>query len=343
MLHPKADRSKVVNKGCSFWQKYFCKRKDSPAIKKNWPYWTHTILSYRVRVVIIFLIFSTGIGGSLVFVPGTLSVGAYFDRHRPVATGTASSGGGVGGVLFPPLMSELLQRYGLFGCLLVVAALQLHHCVSALLYRPIHVHLREKISKDKNNNPAVNTASGTSGNDNSRTKTKHKSGKQLLDVTLLMNRSFRCYVVCMFFFTVCTSITQMLLPGLAEASGATEWEAAILLSMMAAADSTSRFLSGVFFDRSLVMRFRGHLYSATMFVSGVASLGMASTRRSYPSLVAMCLVHGMFAGTAGSQRPVMIADLLGVLNIPSALSMTVFSQGLAMCIGPAMAGKGFKW
>ncbi|KAI5286038.1 hypothetical protein KEM54_000113, partial [Ascosphaera aggregata] len=53
-----------------------------------------------------------GLGNSLVFNPSVASISHYFLRYRARATGVATSGGGVGGVVFPLMLQALFPKIG---------------------------------------------------------------------------------------------------------------------------------------------------------------------------------------------------------------------------------------
>ncbi|KAI1114045.1 major facilitator superfamily domain-containing protein [Nemania sp. NC0429] len=65
-------------------------------------YW-HFILAFGVL---------GGIGSSLLFTPCTAAVGHFFRARRGLASGVTSTGGGVGGVVFPLMLQALYARVG---------------------------------------------------------------------------------------------------------------------------------------------------------------------------------------------------------------------------------------
>ncbi|KAL2758556.1 hypothetical protein ACRALDRAFT_1028240 [Sodiomyces alcalophilus JCM 7366] len=65
-------------------------------------YW-HFMLSFGIL---------NGIGASLIFTPSIAAVGHYFRDRRGLATGVASTGGSLGGIMFPLAMHELFERIG---------------------------------------------------------------------------------------------------------------------------------------------------------------------------------------------------------------------------------------
>ncbi|KAK7757645.1 hypothetical protein SLS62_000021 [Diatrype stigma] len=65
-------------------------------------YW-HFLLAFGVL---------NGVGTSLLFTPSITAIGHFFKRRRGLASGIASTGGGIGGVVFPLMLTELFERVG---------------------------------------------------------------------------------------------------------------------------------------------------------------------------------------------------------------------------------------
>ncbi|KAI0238357.1 Monocarboxylate transporter 12 [Lamellibrachia satsuma] len=95
-----------------------------------------------------YMIFSyslmAGFGGSLVYSPGLVVVGEYFEKRRGVAVGMATAGSGVGAFVGPPLLVFLFERYGFFSALLIFGAIMYNCCVSGALYRPLEDNLSKQ-------------------------------------------------------------------------------------------------------------------------------------------------------------------------------------------------------
>uniref|UniRef100_A0A4D5RL20 Putative monocarboxylate transporter n=1 Tax=Ixodes scapularis TaxID=6945 RepID=A0A4D5RL20_IXOSC len=62
-------------------------------------------------------------------------IGEHFSRYRAIASGIASSGYTIGGLVFPPLFQVLFDEYGLRGGLLLCGAIASHALGGALFYR----------------------------------------------------------------------------------------------------------------------------------------------------------------------------------------------------------------
>ncbi|XP_076834186.1 monocarboxylate transporter 9a [Brachyhypopomus gauderio] len=89
-----------------------------------------------------FLIFSYGIVGGvgcgLVYVATLTITCQYFDKRRGLALGIVTTGTSVGGFLYATLQNELIELFGLEGCLLIVGALSLNLMACAGPMRPLN-------------------------------------------------------------------------------------------------------------------------------------------------------------------------------------------------------------
>lgn len=86
----------------------------------------------------------SGIGMGLMFPSALNMVCLYFEKRLGFANSVAVSGGSVGGLIFAPLITNLLTTYGYQGCLLTLAGLLLNGCVIATLLRPTSFYTKRK-------------------------------------------------------------------------------------------------------------------------------------------------------------------------------------------------------
>ncbi|KAI5464199.1 major facilitator superfamily domain-containing protein [Mariannaea sp. PMI_226] len=104
---------------------FFCGVYIGPVFDKYGPKWL--VISGTLFTVggLIFMSFCTelwqfivafgllcGFGTSLLFTPSIAAVGHFFKARRGLATGVASTAGGLGGIIYPLMMSSLLDRIG---------------------------------------------------------------------------------------------------------------------------------------------------------------------------------------------------------------------------------------
>ncbi|BFZ00231.1 hypothetical protein BsWGS_03270 [Bradybaena similaris] len=72
-------------------------------------------------------------------------VGYYFRRRRGLATTLGLLGVGSSAMCAPPLIRFLRDEYGFQGCFLILAGLEMHAILAALLLRPISTYTRKKV------------------------------------------------------------------------------------------------------------------------------------------------------------------------------------------------------
>ena len=81
--------------------------------------------------------------------PSMVVVGQHFHKRRSLANGIAASGGSIGQLVLPQLISALLARYTFQGALLVFSAFCLHALPAAALYRPHSFYGRKSKSRSR--------------------------------------------------------------------------------------------------------------------------------------------------------------------------------------------------
>ena len=78
-----------------------------------------------------------GLGAALSFTPSVGHVALYFEKRKILAVGITTAGAGVGSFMSAPLITFLLDEYGLRGTFLIVGGVVLNLCVCGSLYRPL--------------------------------------------------------------------------------------------------------------------------------------------------------------------------------------------------------------
>ncbi|MBN3304425.1 MOT9 protein, partial [Amia calva] len=103
-----------------------------------------------------FLFFSygivVGIGCGLVYAATVTITCQYFEKRRGLALGIVTTGTSVGGFLYATVQNELIELYGLEGCLLIVGALSLNLMACAGPMRPLQLpgyYLKQKAAFER--------------------------------------------------------------------------------------------------------------------------------------------------------------------------------------------------
>ena len=74
----------------------------------------------------------------------SVSVTVYFEKRRSLATGLSMCGGGIGTIMFAPLIEILVDEYGWRGAALIVGGLVLNGCVFGALLRPLELNKQQQ-------------------------------------------------------------------------------------------------------------------------------------------------------------------------------------------------------
>lgn len=91
---------------------------------------TITLLLEFYQFILSFGVLS-GIASSLLFTPSITAVGHFFKKRRGLATGLASTGGSVGGIVFPLMLTELFERVGFGWAVRILALLSFTLCATS--------------------------------------------------------------------------------------------------------------------------------------------------------------------------------------------------------------------
>jgi hypothetical protein len=73
----------------------------------------------------------------MIYLPSIVSVGFYFEKKRPLATGIAVCGSGIGAFVFSPVLEILSEMYDWKNLLLIMAGIILNGAVFGMLMRPL--------------------------------------------------------------------------------------------------------------------------------------------------------------------------------------------------------------
>lgn len=95
----------------------------------------------------------------MIYLPSIVSVGFYFDKKRPMATGIAVCGSGIGTFIFSPLLEYLSEVYDWKNLLFIMAGIILNGAVCGMLMRPLQAEEKRNTSI-RGSNSDVSSDSG---------------------------------------------------------------------------------------------------------------------------------------------------------------------------------------
>ena len=105
--------------------------------------------------ILLLFVFYSGIGASLVFAPTIGHVSLYFEKKRGLANGVGTAASSVGTLVCAPLLTFLLDYYGLKGTLLLVGGASSHLFIVGMLLRPTEFYRLRWVKNTANHNDAL--------------------------------------------------------------------------------------------------------------------------------------------------------------------------------------------
>ncbi|XP_077979879.1 monocarboxylate transporter 13-like [Glandiceps talaboti] len=292
-----------------------------------------------------FLYFSIGIlvgtGYSLV-VPPTLGIPALFIRKRyTLANALVVTGGGIGTIIFPPVIQLMIDNYGWRGAFIMFSALNAHMCVSASLFR-------RQVYRQSSGDTA-NQSDGTSNgpqNELSDTTLDNKEVSngctRIFDCSLFVRHpSFLVFTVAGFFAIGIGTYGS-------PAHFVARADSKRLGNVQEIAFMTSLFGIGSTFGRlvppPLMLHFKcksvtsSMLYGITFVLAGFTNIlsALANTHVSYS---VFAVFFGLFNGIYLTLYSQVLKDILSPEKLTTGVGLAVGVGGVGGLIGPICAGK----
>ncbi|KAI8626997.1 major facilitator superfamily domain-containing protein [Xylariaceae sp. FL1651] len=228
-------------------------------------YW-HFLLTFGIL---------NGVGSSLLFTPSIAAVGHFFRERRGLASGIASTGGGVGGVIFPLMLQTLFDRVGWGWSIRALGFLSLVLLIFA------NILLKKRLPPPKNISARP-------------------------DFRILKDKAFLLLTIGVFLLEFGLFIPLTYISSYALANGFTETFAFQILPILNAASVLGRALPGWWADK--IGPFNSNIISIgiTIFACYVVWLPFGKTT---PGLVVFAVLFGFATGNNISITPVCVGRL----------------------------------
>ncbi|KAI2622070.1 major facilitator superfamily domain-containing protein [Xylaria nigripes] len=248
--------------------------------------------------------FLGGIGSSLLFTPSITAVGHFFRARRGLASGMASTGGGVGGVVFPLMLQVLFNRVGWGWSLRILGF------ISAGLLVISNVLMKKRLPPPKN-------------------ISAHP------DFRILKEKPFLLLTMGVFLLEFGLFIPLSYIASYALASGFNETFAFQLLPILNGASVIGRVLPGWWADK--IGPFNSNMISVgiTIFACFVVWLPFGKTA---PGLVIFAILFGFSTGNNISITPVCVGRLCHTQHYGRYYATCYTIVSVACLIGIPIAG-----
>ncbi|CAK7224784.1 hypothetical protein SCUCBS95973_005634 [Sporothrix curviconia] len=304
-----------------------------------------------------------GLGGALLNTPAYACIAHFFNARRGLATGIATTSGGVGGIAFPILLQQLLPRVGfpwttrILGFILLGLSIPSNLWLRTRLPLPgVNDRNTEEMGGSSSPAAAVAAADASTAEDDGaasvRTGVTGRSSTRSLrrampsvwpDFTIFRDRRYAVAAVGIFFMEWGIFVPLTFIVSYAAAHNESTDQAYVLLSLLNAGSVVGRVLPGLLADK--VGRF--NVIIVTIFLSSAVVLGVwlpAGDNRAI--LIAFAVLFGFASGSNLG----LIAVCLGQLCEPSqygryystAMMVASFGTLSSVPIGGAILGDGLS-
>ena len=274
-------------------------------------------------------------------------LGLYFERRRPLANALASTGECIFTFLLTPFLQLLVDHYSWRGALLVLGGLQLNLCVCGMLLRPLgppqgrrasgeEEGLALEVQPQMQRDPQGPVGAQAPGEALSSWAALRGKVLRYVDYTLISSPSFVVYSMFGVFAALGFFAPALFLVPYARSRGVEEYQAAALVSISAASDLTGRILFG--WVANLRLTPTVHQLTVSVLVLGGVLL-LCPLAGSFPELAAFSAAFGLAFGATVSIHITVLAEVVGVHRLGSALGFFMLLRSSGGLLGPPIAGE----
>ena len=227
-----------------------------------------------------------GIGSSLIFTPAIASIAHFFYKRRAATTGLASTGGSVGGIIFPLMLQKLFSEVGFKWATRILAF------VSLFLLLVANLLIRSRLQPSKDSHVAQNIWP---------------------DWRIFKNRVFVLTTAGVFFIEWALFIPLSYISSYALAKGVPPALSYQLLAILNAGSFFGRWAPGYMAD--LFGRFNTMVITVALCLISVLAVWLTCSlddgNRGIAHLVIFCVFFGFASGSNISLTPVCVGQLCG--------------------------------
>jgi predicted MFS family arabinose efflux permease len=221
--------------------------------------------------------------------------------------------------LSAPFGIYMISEHGLTATLLILACIQAQLCVCGMLSKPSVIENEVKAEKKRDR------------------KIGGSKSKTYLDVTLMKNVSYTCYLltVSTWNFGLCVAI--MHLPNYVSVLGGTNRDIGLLMTSFSVANAIGRLLGSLTIsklnDKSL------YVYAGVLGTTGVATTLFAGYADLAGGTYMFSIQLGLFTGWPNAMMTPLSLRFVGVHKLSEAYGLAYVFCGLGVSTGPVLIGK----
>ncbi|KAJ5514332.1 major facilitator superfamily domain-containing protein [Penicillium fimorum] len=249
-----------------------------------------------------------GISSSMVFTPSVACIAHWFLRSRALATGIAATAGGIGGIIFPVLISNLADSLGFPWAIRTIGFISAAFCCLSVAL------LRTRVP--------LNSAQ-----------------KGRVDIRSLRELRFSLLTAAIVLIDFALLIPLTYLPSYARSHGMGDTLAYNLSSILNASSIIGRVVPGYFADR--LGRF--NIMVITSFICSIVTLALwLPSKSNQAAILAFAVLFGFWSGTAISLAPVCVAQISKTEDFGTRYGTTYCLVSIGTLIAIPIAGELLK-
>ncbi|KAJ5223490.1 hypothetical protein N7468_008032 [Penicillium chermesinum] len=249
------------------------------------------------------------VGSLMVFSVAEGCIAHWFLRRRALATGVAATAGGIGGIIFPVLVSNLAGRLGFPWAMRVIGFISAVFCALSVALLRTRASLLSPVQKGK------------------------------IDIHSLGELRFALLTAAIVLIDFALLIPVTYLPSYAQSHGLGDSLAYNLSSILNAASIFGRIVPGYLADRFG----RFNVMIITTFACSVITFGLwLPSRSNHAAILAYAVIFGFWSGSAISLAPVCVAQISKTEEFGRRYGTTYFLVSLGTLLAIPIAGELLK-
>jgi len=327
---------------------------------------------------VIFLYFSAGVliglGLGIIYLPRLDCITQYFDKKRPLVTGVAICGSGIGTFIFAPLTEVLLEYSDWKVALIILSGICLLNCVFGCLFKPLS-------TQQENDKDACETMLDSEDEEN----VKHEDKETFKEMFLLLrNWVFMMFAISNFLTSLGYPIPYTFIPDNGKEIGLSSSQGSFLVGLIGISNTVARLMLGIASQKlnrlflyntclvlcGLSMALTNYFQpisallfgydctqlstvipanNATLIPAMNSTVGVIENSTTivasvpwacdqYAGQVIYATLYGVTSAAYVLLTTLVLADLLGADKFTNAFGLLLLFQGVATFIGPPIVG-----
>ncbi|XP_045200004.2 monocarboxylate transporter 12-like [Mercenaria mercenaria] len=246
-------------------------------------------------------------------------VGFYFEKWRESVISCAFLTVGLAMFISAPFGIHLLAEYGLNTAFLILAGIQAQMCVCGMISKPSSIEIEVHAQKKRDR------------------KVKGEStSKTYLDVTLMKNISYTCYLISISTWNFGLCVAIMHLPNYVSILGGSNRDIGLLMTSFSVANTIGRLLGSLTISK--MSKKCLHVYAGVLGLTGTLTSLFIFYSDFTGGTYIFAIQLGMFTGWPNSMMTPLSLRFVGVHKLSEAYGLAYVFCGLGVSTGPVLIG-----